>query len=129
MRTAVYFFLLAVLSLTSCQQIMDNYWDRQQQESYVSPYRGTYKGTFSGDDSGTLEIIISKKDQVTVNLHSDKRNTDETFFDALIGSSFNGNASPTSGFKLLGNLNSQNNSYSGTWKQGIFSGTWTIKKQ
>ena len=108
MRTAVYFFLLAVLSLTSCQQIMDNYWDRQQQESYVSPYRGTYKGTFSGDDSGTLEIIISKKDQVMVNLHSDKRNTDETFFDALI---------------------SQNNSYSGTWKQGTFSGTWTIKKQ
>ncbi|MBW8361918.1 MAG: hypothetical protein K0M56_06990 [Kaistella sp.] len=129
MKSKLFFFLLALAPLISCQQIMDNYWDRKAEENYVSPYKGTYAGSFAGNDSGSLKIEVSKSDNVTITRHSSISNSNEIYYDGLIGASFNGSPSPATGFKLLGNLSSDNNTYSGTWTQGNFSGTWTLIKQ
>ncbi|TXF77200.1 hypothetical protein [Chryseobacterium sp.] len=123
------FFLLALVPLISCEQVMDNYWDRKAEENYISPYKGTYLGSFAGNDSGSLKIEVSKSDNVTITKHSSISNSDEMYYDGLIGASFNGSPSPATGFKLLGNLNSSNNTYSGNWTQGNASGTWTLTKQ
>lgn len=129
MKIRIFFFLLAMVPMVSCEQIMDNYWDRKAEENYVSPYKGTYAGSFAGNDSGSLKIEVSKSDNVTITKHSSISNSDEIYYDGLIGAAFNGSPSPATGFKLLGNLNSPNNSYSGTWTQGSSSGTWTLIKQ
>lgn len=129
MKLVNYFSLLSVICLISCQQITDNYWEKQDYKNYVSPYRGTYMGSYSGDDNGSLIIEISKHDNVSITKHSNIRNADDVFIDALNGSVFNGNASPNSGFRLLGNLTSQTKTFSGNWVQGNYKGSWTITKK
>ena len=123
--------LLIILSFTSCQQLIDNYWDRKAEESYVSPYKGVYVGTYSGSDQGMLRIEISAKDDVQVKRVSTTNSFSETFEGGLIGPSFNKVQSRVSGFTVLGNiLNSPPNSYSGTWKidEGN-TGSWSLKKE
>lgn len=123
--------LLLILSLTSCQQLTDSYWERQADENYVSPYKGVYVGTYSGSDQGTLRIEISAKDHVQVKRVSYVSSFTETFEGGLSGPSFNKVQSRASGFIILGNiLNTPPNSYSGTWKidEGN-AGTWSLKKE
>ncbi|SFI40070.1 hypothetical protein [Halpernia frigidisoli] len=120
--------LIIILSLLSCQQIANNYYENHKNDSYISPYKGSYVGSFSGDDNGNLKVEISSKDGVTITKHSNVSNTDDIFIDTLNGSLLSGTASPNSGFRLLGNLVSQNTTFSGNWVQNNFKGTWTIKK-
>ena len=131
MKPNVLLFVLALFSLNSCQQIMDDYWDRKAEESYVSPYKGVYAGTYSGSDQGNLRIEVSSKDFVEVTRTSNSPSFSETFSGGLIGPSFNQVYSRTSGFTMFGNfLVGPQNSFSGTWKvnEGI-TGTWTLKKE
>ncbi len=123
--------LFALFSLFSCQQIVDNYWERKAEENYSSPYKGVYIGTYSGSDQGTLHIEISAKNFVEVKRISTLSAVNETFEGGMIGASFNQVQSRISGFAILGNvIRSPENTYSGTWKidEGN-SGTWILKKQ
>lgn len=129
MRFKIPIIIFLLISLISCQGIIDNYYENKDTDNYVSPFSGTYIGTYSGEDNGTLNIEVSKKDGVTITKHSNISNADESYFDILTGNSLNANASPTTGFRLFGNLSSQTKIYSGTWKQGNWTGTWTITKQ
>lgn len=131
MKKYRFVLIIIVLSLFSCQQIMDNYWERKAEESYVSPYKGVYVGNYAGSDQGTLRLEISAKDFVEVKKVSTMNAFSETFSGGMIGSSFNKVISRTSGFTVLGNvINSPQNTYSGTWKidEGNL-GTWTLKKE
>ncbi|AZI33171.1 hypothetical protein [Kaistella carnis] len=131
MRIYKFIILFALFSLFSCQQIVDNYWERKAEENYSSPYKGVYIGTYSGSDQGTLRIEISAKDFVEVKRMSTLNAVNETFEGGMIGASFNQVKSRTSGFTILGNvISSPQNTYSGTWKidEGN-SGTWILKKQ
>lgn len=131
MRIYKFIILFALFSLFSCQQIVDNYWERKAEENYRSPYKGVYIGTYSGSDQGTLRIEISAKDLVEVKRMSTLNAVNETFEGGMIGASFNQVKSRTSGFTILGNvISSPQNTYSGTWKidEGN-SGTWILKKQ
>ncbi|WP_312819843.1 hypothetical protein [Kaistella carnis] len=131
MRIYKFIILFALFSLFSCQQIVDNYWERKAEENYSSSYKGVYIGTYSGSDQGTLRIEISAKDFVEVKRMSTLNAVNETFEGGMIGASFNQVKSRTSGFTILGNvISSPQNTYSGTWKidEGN-SGTWILKKQ
>lgn len=131
MRIYKFIMLFALFSLFSCQQIVDDYWERKAEENYSSPYKGLYIGTYSGSDQGTLRIEISAKDFVEVKRMSTLSAVNETFEGGMIGASFNQVQSRTSGFTILGNvISSPQNTYSGTWKidEGN-SGTWILKKQ
>ena len=128
MKLRISLLLIVILSLVSCQQIVDTYYENHQNDNYVSPYKGTYLGSFSGDDNGTLKIEISAKDGVNITKHSNISNADDIFTSSLNGSHLSGNASPNSGFRLVGDLVSQTKTFSGTWVQGNFKGNWTITK-
>ncbi|OWK74596.1 hypothetical protein CBW16_04110 [Flavobacteriaceae bacterium JJC] len=131
MKIKIILFLVALAPLMSCEQIIDNYWDRKAEESYVSPYKGIYVGSYTGSDKGTLRLEISAKDFVEVKKVSTMNGFTETLEGGMIGSSFNKVISRTSGFTILGNVASNpQNTYSGTWKidEGN-SGTWTLKKE
>lgn len=130
MRIYKFMILFALFSLFSCQQIVDNYWERNAEENYSSPYKGVYIGTYSGSDQGTLRIGISAKNFVEVKRMSTLSAVNETFEGGMIGASFNQVQSRISGFAILGNvIRSPENTYSGTWKidEGN-SGTWILKK-
>ncbi len=111
--------------MTSCDQILDNYWDRKAQEQYVSPYKGIYKGTYSGDEVGTITIEVTKNGYTTL-VKTSKFGTDDSFSSGKVmddGSLYS--VRLQSGFTLLGNLNTK----SGTWKMGEWNGTWSVLKQ
>lgn len=131
MKIHQFVLLIALLSLFSCQEILDNYWERKEIENYVSPYKGVYVGNYTGSDMGTLRLEVSAKDFVEVKRVSTMNGLTETFEGGMIGPSFNKVISRSSRFTVLGNLTSNpQNKYSGTWKidEGNF-GTWTLKKE
>ena len=131
MKKIFVMFTLALLSLTSCQEIIDNYWDRKAEESYVSPYKGVYVGTYIGSDQGTIRIEVSSKDWVDVTRISNTPSFSDAFSGGMSGASFNQVRSRTSGFTVMGNLiKDPQNTYSGTWKIDDGNvGTWTLKKE
>lgn len=131
MKISQLIFLIVLFSLSSCEQVLDNYWERKAEENYVSPYKGTYVGTYTGSDQGILRIDISSKNYVNVRRTSSKNDFTETFEGRMTGPSFNNVLSRTSGFMLLGDLTANpQNTYSGTWKMGAGnSGTWSLKKE
>lgn len=127
-------FLSLSLSLVSCESlidtVLDNAAERAKEKNYHSPYSGEYFGTYSGtEDSGTLFISISDKDNVTVKRISTQNNFSETFYGIMSGSNITA-SSQQSNFKVNGALISPNHFYSGTWNIGNgISGTWQIQKQ
>lgn len=109
---------------------MDNYWDRKAEESYVSPYKGIYVGNYRGTSQGSLQIEITSKDVVIIKRTANQSGFTEEFYGSLNGAAFYGTKSQASGFSVLGNLNSNTNSFSGTWVQNEGeSGSWTLTKQ
>jgi len=130
MKPKFHFLLFLLFTLTSCDQIMDNYWDRKAEESYVSPYKGNYVGSYKGTSQGSLQVEISAKDVVTIKRTANQTGFTEEFFGSLNGASFYGTKSQSSGFSLLGNLNSTTNSFTGNWVLNDAEyGTWTLTKQ
>jgi len=117
--------LMLAFTMTSCDQFLDNYWERKAQEQYVSPYKGIYKGTYSGDEVGTITIEVAKSGNTSLTKTS-QFGTDDSFSSGTVtddGSLYS--VRLQSGFTLLGNLNTK----SGTWKMGEWNGNWSVLKQ
>lgn len=130
MKLKFYFFLFVLFTFTSCGQIMENYWDRKAEESYISPYKGNYAGTYKGTSQGSLHIEITAKDVVMIKRIANQSGFAEEFYGTLNGASFYGTKSQSSGFSIQGNLNSTTNSFSGNWVLNDAEfGTWTLVKQ
>ncbi|ACU08399.1 hypothetical protein FIC_01957 [Flavobacteriaceae bacterium 3519-10] len=127
MKTKFYHLLLLLFSLTlfSCDQILDNYWDRKAEENYVSPFKGIYKGNYSGDEVGTLSIEVAKNGYTSVTRIAAFGTEESTFSGMVRDDGALQSVKLESGFTLLGNLNAK----SGTWKMGDWNGSWTVQKQ
>lgn len=113
--------LFSLLSVFSCQHVLDEIERDKNEENYVSPYMGKWSGTYSGDQSGTLILNVSKSG--TIEGTKISQGHQETFYSGLIGSSISSTTS-NSGFTLYGNLESK----SGTWKMGNLNGNWSVTK-
>ncbi|QFG54093.1 hypothetical protein [Chryseobacterium sp.] len=124
MKLRLFAFVILCFALTSCQQIIDNYWDRKEEENFTSSYMGIYKGNYSGDETGTLTIEVSDKGYVTLTKVSPTGSETHTSGIAREDGALQSVALP-SGFTLYGNLITK----SGTWKTGILKGNWSVVKQ
>ena len=85
---------------------------------------GTYVGELSGNATGALIINIKKSGSVEVT--KTFSGNSETFLQGIVfeGGALEKVSSPSTGFTLYGNLNSKG----GTWKQGSWSGSWSVRK-
>ncbi|AQX13149.1 hypothetical protein BAX94_13655 [Elizabethkingia meningoseptica] len=121
------FVFLGLLTCVSCEQIIDFYNERSKDEDgkkYTSPYMGTYVGGFSGGISGDLVINVSKEGYISGTKSSG--NIMDRFMGGVgDGGALQNTTSTQTGFTLYGNLSSM----SGTWKQGYWSGTWSVRKK
>src|SRR5690606_9850841 len=114
-------FVILYFALTSCQQIMDNHWERQQLDNYCSPYQGKWIGNYTGPEAGTFLLDINNSG----NVFGVRNNVDNLGGKVYEGGVLMNLHSPTSNFHIDGNLETN----SGIWKMGSLSGTWTIVKQ
>lgn len=125
MKIKFCFFALALLSLASCEQVLDNYWDRKEEENYVSPFKGIYKGNYTGDEVGTLTIEVAKNGYISV-IKISQFSTEDSFFSGMVrDDGALQSVTLQSGFTLLGNLNTK----TGTWKIADWKGNWSVTKQ
>lgn len=111
-----------LLSMQSCEHILDQAEEKRAQENFTSEFMGYYKGSYTGDLSGSLEVNVRKDASVQV-IRSTAGNPD-TYITNLIMSSFNGVSQSPEGFMLIGNMQTKN----GTWKMGNLKGTWSVTK-
>lgn len=125
MKLKFIFFALACLSLISCDEISDSYWDRKAEENYVSPYKGIYKGNYSGDEEGSLTIEVTKSGAVSVTKISSFGQEEAAFSGSVQDNGSLHTVTMKSGFTLLGDLTNK----TGTWKLGNWKGTWSVKKE
>ena len=121
MKFKLFAFVIQYFALTSCQQIMDNHWERQELANYDSPYKGNWIGSYTGQETGTFVLDINKSG----NVFGLRNNADNLGGKVYEGGVLMNLHSPTSNFHIDGNLETN----SGTWKMGSLSGTWTIVKQ
>ena len=128
-RKAIALFTLSVLiTMISCDRMLENYWEQKGIENYTSPYKGTYKGSYSGNESGTLSVEVFKSGSIEV-IRTNANNYSETFHGAVNDyGAFNTAYSQNTGFQLEGSI-SANHSTSGTWKMGTQTGSWQLTKQ
>nr|WP_305120009.1 hypothetical protein [Kaistella montana] len=117
--------ILSILSLVSCQRIIDNNREEEANENYVSPYKGVYKGNYSGDEVGTLTIEVAQNGYISVTKVS-QFNTENSFVSGMVcDDGALQSVTLQSGFTLQGNLKTK----SGTWKIGDWVGNWSVTKQ
>lgn len=114
--------IMSLLTLQSCEDVVDQIYENKQEQNAVSPYRGTYTGTYTGDVNGNLIINVSEKG--TIEITRNTLNSSESYLTGFINASFNTTNRAPSGFMLIGNLNSK----MGTWEMGSLKGNWTVKK-
>lgn len=116
--------ILMLLSLVSCDEILDQQRERKQKENYVTPYKGKYIGTINGDFTGNLTVDISKGG--TMEVKREIGGQQVTTYQSLQGGGSGAISSPTSytEFTLIGNFETK----SGTWKMGALQGNWVVKK-
>jgi len=121
-----FLILFAATSLFSCQEILDNQRERDEQENYTSPYKGTWIGNYTGQENGTLTLIVAKNGYTEV-IKTSQFSDSETFYSGMITDygALQSVSSQASGFVLYGNLQNK----SGTWKKGEWSGNWSLTKQ
>ncbi|HAT3992651.1 hypothetical protein [Elizabethkingia anophelis] len=103
----------------------DSMREREAIKNYTSPYMGTYVGELSGNVTGALIINIKKSGSVEVT--KTFSGNSETFLQGIVfeGGALEKVSSSSTGFTLYGNLNSKG----GTWKQGSWSGSWSVIKK
>lgn len=114
--------LAFVIVLQSCDHVIDQIHENEQEQNYISPYRGNYTGTYTGDLNGNIVIKVSDKGSVEITRIA--VNAQESYMTGLINSSFSTTNKAPSGFILLGNLESK----AGTWEMGNLKGTWNVTK-
>lgn len=123
------FIILLSLTFVSCEQLLDNYWENKKRENYTSSYLGIWGGTYGGNESGIIKIEVKKSGSCEVTLSDFNNMIKENFYGNVNDDGvFSGVYSQKTGFKLYGNLILRNNSGSGTWNMGQYSGTWQAKK-
>ena len=117
-------FISILIVLNSCQQIIDNYLENQQQENYTNPYKGKYIGTISGNLNGGITFEVVKSGSVTITRTIDGKS--ETFYASVNHyGAFQEVMGSVDVMKLYGNLETKK----GTWKQGSLSGSWIVDKE
>lgn len=117
--------ILSILSLISCQRIIDNLREEDANENYVSPFKGVYKGNYSGDEVGSLTIEVAQNGYISVTKVS-QFSTENSFVSGMVrDDGALQSVTLQSGFTLLGNLKTK----SGTWKMGDWVGNWSVTKQ
>lgn len=117
--------ILSILSLISCQGIIDNLREEDANENYVSPFKGVYKGNYSGDEVGSLTIEVAQNGYISVTKVS-QFSTENSFVSGMVrDDGALQSVTLQSGFTLLGNLKTK----SGTWKMGDWVGNWSVTKQ
>ncbi|WP_435524616.1 hypothetical protein [Chryseobacterium indoltheticum] len=121
-RISAVLVLISLVTLQSCEEVVDEIYQNKQEQNAVSPYRGNYTGTYTGDVSGNLIINVSEKG--TIEIIRNTLNSSESYITGFINASFNTTNRAPSGFMLIGNLNSK----MGTWEMGSSKGNWTVKK-
>lgn len=129
MNCRIFVFLLLLLSLVSCETLIENIANNIEYDNYTSPYAGTYIGTYSGQDSGTLKITVDSKDIVTATRYSTVFKMEENLYGGMIGPALHQVSSRESGFKITGSFISQTRTFTGNWSQNGISGTWSVTKQ
>ena len=117
--------ILSILSLISCQRIIDNLREEDANENYVSPFKGVYKGNYSGDEVGSLTIEVAQNGYISVTKVS-QFSTENSFVSGMVrDDGALQSVTLQSGFTLQGNLKTK----SGTWKMGDWVGNWSVTKQ
>ncbi|WP_242589736.1 hypothetical protein [Kaistella haifensis] len=117
--------ILSILSLISCQRIIDNLREEDANENYVSPFKGVYKGNYSGDEVGSLTIEVAQNGYISVTKVS-QFSTENSFVSGMVrDDGALQSVTLQSGFTLRGNLKTK----SGTWKMGDWVGNWSVTKQ
>lgn len=117
--------ILSILTLISCQGIIDNLREEEANENYVSPFKGVYKGNYSGDEVGSLTIEVAQNGYISVTKVS-QFSTENSFVSGMVrDDGALQSVTLQSGFTLLGNLKTK----SGTWKMGDWVGNWSVTKQ
>jgi hypothetical protein len=114
-----------ILSLISCENILDDAQRKKEQENYTTPFMGKWSGNYTGEQNGTLFLNVSKSGSIEVTRSSG--GSQEVFYTSLLGGgsgSINNTSPSSSGFELYGNLESK----SGTWKMGGQKGNWSVAK-
>lgn len=120
-KTLLPFFIM-LISLTSCDRIIDNYYEQEAQENYTSPYMGKWVGNYTGQGNGTLIISVAKSGSITGNYGP---NNDMVLGFVLDDGALTPVISETPIFTMYGSLNTKK----GTWKNGDLTGDWTLTKQ
>lgn len=115
-------FFIMLLSLASCDRIIDNYYEQEAQENYTSPYMGKWVGNYTGQGNGTLIISVAKSGSITGNYGP---NNDMVLGFVLDDGALTPVISETPIFTMYGSLNTKK----GTWKNGDLTGDWTLTKQ
>lgn len=125
------FAIFLGLTLNSCDRISENYRKEKEIENYTSPYKGLWTGSYSGDENGTLKIEVFKAGNLEIVRTLNNSQYSETFYGSITDyGAFNSTKSQSSGFTILGNLLSQNNTDpTGTWNKNNEAGIWQLKKQ
>jgi hypothetical protein len=123
-----YSFLFSVLililfSVLSCNRILDNYFEKEAQQNYTSPYMGKWVGTYNGEESGTLSITVAKSGSILGIYGQEAKTFISNVFDD--GSILPVNSDDPMFFILYGSLYQKK----GTWKKSNLQGTWTLTKQ
>lgn len=115
-------FLFVAMSLQSCEQIIDQINENNQEQNSFTPLRGKYTGTYTGELGGTL--VINVGDKGTVEITRSTIDSYESYETGLVNSSFNTINKAPSGFILIGSLNSK----TGTWQMNNLKGNWSVTK-
>ena len=115
-------FFIVLISLASCDRIIDNYYEQQAQENHTSPYMGKWVGNYTGNEAGTLIITVSKGGEIMGNYGQNNEGLASYVYDdgtlqPVISNSYT--------LILYGNLKDKK----GTWKNKDKQGTWTLTKQ
>lgn len=111
-----------LLSMQSCEHILDQAEEKRAQENFTSEFMGNYSGSYTGDMSGPLTVNVRKDASVQV-IRGTAGNPD-SYDTHLIMSSFNTTAKSPQGFILIGNMQTKK----GTWEMGNLKGTWSLTK-
>ena len=125
MKIRLTLIILSILTLISCQRIIDNNREEEVNETYVSPFKGVYKGNYSGDEVGSLTIEVAQNGYISVTKVS-QFSTENSFVSGMVrDDGALQSVTLQSGFTLQGNLKTK----SGTWKMGDWVGNWSVTKQ
>ena len=125
MKIRLTLIILSILTLISCQRIIDNNREEDATENYVSPFQGVYKGNYSGDEVGSLTIEVAQNGYISVTKVS-QFSTENSFVSGMVrDDGALQSVTLQSGFTFQGNLKTK----SGTWKMGDWVGNWSVTKQ